>query len=125
MSQTIKFGVGKYKTRDDEDVEIVAVVGEVAIGYIHDDPLLVDTWSPKTGRYFIEGTEEHSLDLIDPNAKRPIKQELWLTIYKSDSRGVYAGGGYASKEVANGSKCNDCIAIAKVTIDCLEGDCLE
>ena len=119
------FGVGKYKTRVGEDVEIVAVVGDVAIGYFHDNPKLANTWSTHTGRFHFESSDESRLDLINPNARKPIKQDLWLTIYKTNSRGVYVGGGYVTKEEAKGRKCNDCIAIAKVTIDCMEGDGLD
>jgi len=119
------FGIGKYKARYGQDVEIVAVVGDVAIGYMHNNPKAANTWEAKTGRFFIDFKNESAYDLIDPNAKKPIKHDLWLTVYKSDSRGVYAGGGYATKEVAIGSKCNGCIAIAKVTIDCMEGDNLD
>ena len=119
------FGVGKYKTRGGEDVEIVAVVGDVAIGYMYKNPKAANTWSTHTGRFHFESSDESRLDLINPNARKPIKQDLWLTIYKTNSRGVYVGGGYVTKEEAKGRKCNDCIAIAKVTIDCMEGDGLD
>ena len=117
--------VGRYKTRSGEDVEIVAVVDDVAIGYFNDNPKTANTWNSHTGRFHFESSDDSRYDLIDPNAKKPIKQDLWVTVYKSCSRGVYAGGGYASKEVANGSKCDGCIAITKVAIDCMEGDNLD
>jgi len=119
------FGVGKYKARYGQDVEIVAVVGDVAIGYIHNNPKAANTWEAKTGRFFIDSKNESAYDLIDPNAKRPIKQELWLTLYKSDCSGAYAGGGYATLQQAKEYKNSMCIAIAKVTIDCMEGDNLD
>lgn len=71
------FGVGKYKTRDGKDVEIVAVVKGAAIGYFieqESDVVEVNTWSEKTGRFYIGAVS--GLDLIDPNAKKPIKQDL-------------------------------------------------
>lgn len=123
------FGVGNYKTKDGQDVEIVAVVKGVAIGYFpaeESDVVEVNTWSAHTGRYLFESSKESVYDLIDPNAKKPIKQELWVTVYNRHSGdGVYVGGGYVAKEEADGMRCNGCIAIAKVTIDCMEGDNLD
>ena len=123
------FGVGKYKTRYGQDVEIVAVVKGVAIGYFiehESDVVEVNTWSENTGRYYIGSTHEHGHDLIDPNAKKPIKQDVWLTIYKSVSgNGVFFGRAYATKQEAKEHKREDCIAITQVQIDCMEGDGLD
>ena len=123
------FGVGSYKTRAGQDVEIVAVVKGVAIGYFTEQEsgdVEVNTWSESTGRFYIGSVDESGYDLIDPNAKKPIKQDVWLTIYKSVSgNGVFFGRAYATKQEAKEHKREDCIAITQVQIDCMEGDNLD
>lgn len=119
------FSVGEYKTKGGKVVDIVAVVDSVAIGYFDKDPTFADAWDAKTGSYISDLESERWHDLIDPNAK-PIKQDRWVPIYRNKFNGrVYVGALRRSKRAAQNSKCKHCIAIAKVTIDCMEGDGLD
>lgn len=115
---------GDYKTKDGRDVRIVEVVDDVAIGYMNHNPHTVSTWQSSTGRLFFNG-KTSGADLVDPNAKKPIKMERWLTIYRDDSLGFSVGGQHHTMDKAKRAKGGDCVAITKVTIDCMEGDNLE
>lgn len=117
------FGVGKYKMRNGGDAEVVAVVNGIAIGFVDNDPVDTATWISKTGGFFIDASGESRFDLIDPNAKKTIRVEAWVTVYLGD--GCPIGGGYSSLEEAQQKKQAGCIAIAKVEIDCVEGDNLD
>ena len=119
------FGVGKYKMRGGGYAEIVAVVNGIAIGFLDNDPTEVTTWIAKTGGFFIDKSVESRFDLIDPNAKKQIKVERWLTIYHDDSMGYFHAGAYKSLDAAKENKGRDCVAITKITIDCMEGDNLD
>lgn len=119
------FDVGKYKMRSGRDAEVVAVRGDIAIGFIDDDPELLQSWLAKTGAYHFDNSGESIFDLIHPDAKKPIKLERWLTIYYNDSNSSFVGGTYVSLDEAKQNKQCDCIAIAKVEIDCMEGDNLD
>ena len=116
-------GVGKYKMRGGGDAEIVAVVNGVAIGFTNGDAANTESWNAKTGGYHFDDFGESRFDLIDPNAKKPIKVEAWVTVYLGD--GCPIGGGYSSLEEAQQNKQAGCVAIAKVEIDCTEGDNLD
>lgn len=118
------FDVGKYKMRSGRDAEVVAVRGEIAIGFIANDPGQVETWLAKTGAYHFGSSAESIFDLIDPNAKKPIKFEKWVSIYGESCGGYYIGVHNLlsdAKLVESESK----IAITKVTIECMEGDNLD
>ena len=117
--------VGNYKTRDGRDVKIVAVEDGIAIGYIVEEGvnLGLATWRADNGRFFLDGDEDDINDIID--TKPRIKQEAWLTVYKEEDDGVVVGGGYATKEAALENMQEGCIAIARVIIDCTEGENLD
>lgn len=115
--------VGNYKTRGGVDSVIVAVVDGFAIGYrVSEGPKGATTWDASSGRYFSDGSED-SWDIID--TKPRIKREAWLTVYKEEDDGVVVGGGYATKEAALENMQEGCIAIARVKIDCVEGENLD
>lgn len=117
--------VGTYKTRGGDDVKIVAIEDGIAIGYVVnwgiEDGL--STWRADSGRFFLENDEDHSNDLID--TKPRIKGEVWLTVYRRLDDDVAAGGGYATKKAALENRGECCIAIARVEIDCVEGENLD
>lgn len=56
--------VGRYKMRDGSEAVVVAVVGGVAIGYIHNTPRQVRTWSAENGSFYL-GVHESRHDLIE------------------------------------------------------------
>jgi len=91
VSTKAKFGPGSYKTRCGEDVEIVAVVGKVAIGYSNNNPKAANTWSAHTGRFHFGLSYESKYDLIDANANQPESEGLkiglrdWFAGQASDS----------------------------------------
>ena len=117
--------VGMYKTRDSDDVKIVAIEDGVAIGYIVKRGVNrgLTTWRADNGRFFFDCDDDHVNDLIDTRPR--IKREAWLTIYEEDCDGVIVGGGYATKEAALENRQEGCIAIARVGIDCVEGENLD
>jgi hypothetical protein len=118
--------VGTYKTRDGDDVKIVAVEDEIAIGYIvkRGANRGLSTWRADNGRFFLETDEEHGFDLID--TKPRIKFERWATIYRQDGLGLVIGGMHNTIATAKLSAVvGDCIAIARVKIDCTEGENLD
>lgn len=118
--------VGNYKTRDGRDVKIVAVEDGIAIGYRVRLGVNVGltTWRADNGRFFIDcDAADHSNDIID--TKPRIKGEVWLTVYRRLDDDVVAGGGYATKKAALENRGECCIAIARVEIDCAEGENLD
>ena len=117
--------VGTYKTRDGKDVKIVAIEGGIAIGYIVELGFNrgLSTWRADNGRFYFDLDEDHSNDLID--TKPRIKREAWLAVYKQEFFGVVAGLGYSTKEQAMEEMKEGCIAIARVVIDCTEGENLD
>ena len=122
------FVVGKYKMRNGGDAEVVAVVDGIAIGYMYDTPENAESWSAKSGSIGCDDDchEICGFDLIDPNAKKPIKVEVWVTVYPGICPiGYSTGGAYPSLEVARAHRYAGCIAITKVEIDCMEGDNLD
>ena len=116
--------VGNYRTRDERDVKIVAIEGNIAIGYIVQEGIDgVTTWSADTGRFWIDSNDEDCNDIIDPKPR--IKGEVWLTVYRDGPDGVAVGRGYATKKDAQENMSEHCIAIARVEIDCVERENLE
>ena len=117
--------VGNYETRDGRDVTIVAIEDGIAIGYIVKRGVNrgLSTWNANDGRFLHDCDDDHSNDLID--TKPRIKREAWLSVYKQEFFGVVAGLGYSSKEQAMEEMKEGCIAIARVEIDCTEGENLD
>ena len=116
--------VGAYKTRDGDDVKIVAIEDGIAIGYIVAEGIDgVTTWDANNGHYWINDATEDCNDIID--TKPRIKREAWLSVYKQEFFGVVAGLGYSTKEQAMEEMKEGCIAIARVVIDCTEGENLD
>lgn len=116
--------VGNYKTRGGVGAVIVAVVDEVAIGYrVSEGPRGSTTWDASSGRYFNDGSED-SWDIID--TKPRIKIERWATVYRQDGLGLVIGGMHNTIATARLSAVvGACIAIARVEIDCTEGENLD
>lgn len=113
--------VGTYKTRGGVDAVIVAVVDGVAYGYrAVDGPRAVTTWDANSGSYFKDGSED-SWDIID--TKPRIKFERWATIGRCDAIGCFVIGLHSTLENARSGA--ECIAIAHVEIDCVEGENLD
>ena len=111
---------GEYKTRDGDDVTIIAVIDGFAIGYfVEQGAQSVSSWRSSDGGYAGPG----EFDLVRKKPKR-IKREAWLTVFGGDSGNV-AGGGYATKAIAQENKREVCIAIVRVEIDCEEGENLD
>lgn len=116
--------VGTYKTRGGVDAVIVAVVDGFAIGYrVSEGPSGATTWNANSGSYCWGDGSEDSWDIID--ARPRIKMEAWLTIYKEEFDGIVAGGGYSTKNAAQENRGAECIAIARIEIDCVEGENLD
>ena len=114
--------VGNYKTRDERDVKIVAIEGNIAIGYIVQEGIdSVTTWSADTGRFWIDSNDEDCNDIID--TKPRIKFERWATIGRCDAIGCFVIGLHPTLENARSGA--ECVAIAHVVIDCVEGENLD
>lgn len=113
--------VGTCKTRDGDDVKIVAIDDGVAIGYLVQEGIEgVTTWRADNGRYF-DCDKDHQFDIID--TKPRIKFERWATIYRQDGLGLVIGGMHNTIATARLSAVvGACIAIARVEIDCVEGE---
>lgn len=128
MSAKAKFGPGKYKMRDGRDAVVVWVVKGIAIGYVDSDPRLTRSWEANTGRTYSRHIS--GLDLVHLDEKRkeqtPIKAELWATIDRGVSIDPYiVTPRYCSRADAIRSMSESCIAIVKISIDCMEGDGLD
>lgn len=118
--------VGMYKTRDGRDVKILAIEDGVAIGYIVEEGVNcgLATWRADNGRFYLDGDEDEIHDIID--AKPRIKFERWATVYRQDGLGLVIGGMHNTIATAKLSAVvGDCIAIARVKIDCVEGENLD
>ena len=117
--------VGNYKTKDGRDVKIVAIECGIAIGYIVKQGVNggLSTWRADNGRFYLDCDDDHLYDIID--TKPRIKWEAWLTIYNQGVYGVVVGGGYSTKNAAQENREAECIAIAHVVIDCVEGENLD
>ena len=123
--------VGNYKTREGNDVKIVAIEDGVAIGYIVKRGVNrgLSTWRADNGRFFFDCDDEHSSDLID--TKPRIKFERWATIYRDKQFGQLVGGLHETLNKAKLARGNaaslgeNCFAIARVVIDCTEGENLD
>ena len=117
--------VGKYKTRNGRDVKIVAIEDGVAIGYFVGVGVAdgLSTWTAKNGRFWDDWNVEDCNDIIDTRPR--IKREVWLSVYKQEFFGVVAGLGYSTKKQATQEMKEGCIAIARVEIDCVEGENLD
>lgn len=115
--------VGTYKTRGGEDVKIVAIENGIAIGYIVDRGVNrgLSTWRADNGRFYFDCDEDHSNDIID--TKPRIKFERWATIYRDERVGLFIGGLHETLDKAK--RVESCIAIARVVIDCMEGENLD
>lgn len=125
MSRGIKIEVGEYKTRAGRDVVVVAVVGDVAIGYYSErGPETVSSWRADNGRYYIQTQHESCGDLVRKKPQR-IKREVWLTVRSDHGDGILVGGGYKSLELAKQARGPSCTAIVRHEIDCMEGENLE
>ena len=126
MSSGIKIEVGEYKTRGGRDVTVVSVVDGIAIGYYTESGPAVSTkvWRADNGRYFVRSNTISHIDLVRKKPQR-IKREVWLTVRNDLGEGLVAGGGYESLELAKKAKGPSCVAIARVEIDCMEGENLE
>ena len=116
--------VGAYKTRDGHDVKILAIEDGIAIGYIVKRGVNggLSTWRADNGRFFLENDEEHGFDLID--TKPRIRFERWATIGYEKSIGHFVIGLHATLGKAKAASL-DCLAIAPVPIDCVEGENLD
>ena len=124
--------VGTYKTRGGDDVKIVAIEDGIAIGYRVRMGVNVGltTWRADNGRFFIDcDAADHSNDIID--TKPRIKFERWATIYRDEQIGQIIGGLHETLHKAkiatrdSGSARENYIAIARVKIDCTEGENLD
>ena len=123
--------VGTYKTRDVRDVKIVAIEDGVAIGYLVERGVNggLSTWRADNGRFYFSGDEDDINDLID--TKPRIKFEKWATVYRKVQFGLLVGGLHGTLQQAKLATAKsalvvgDCIAIARVEIDCTEGDNLD
>ena len=123
--------VGMYKTRDSDDVKIVAIEDGVAIGYIVEKGVSsgLTTWRADSGSYYLDGDEDDVNDLID--TKPRIKFERWATVYRNERVGQLVGGLHETLEKAKLAKANAvqvgeiALAIARVEIDCTEGENLD
>ena len=115
--------VGTYKTRDGRDVKILAIDDGIAIGYIVAEGIDgVTTWDANNGHYWINDATEDCNDIID--TKPRIKFERWATIGYEKSIGYFIIGLHATLGKAKAGSL-DCIAIARVEIDCVEGENLD
>lgn len=128
MSARAKFGPGKYKMRGGRDAVVVAVAKGVAIGYVDSDPSETRSWDARTGRH--SSRQISGLDLIHPSDKRkkttPIRVELWATIERGMSIDPYiVTARYYSRAEALRSMGAYCIAVVRISIDCMEGDGLD
>jgi hypothetical protein len=130
VSSKAKFVVtpGEYltKERPSREVVIVAVVEGRALGYfVVEGPDYPQSWAVDGG-FFYREDRRSPVDLIDPNQPKRIKKVAWLTLRADmESDGIICFGGYATKEMAKKAAHMNCNAIARVEIDCLEGDNLE
>ena len=126
MSSKAKFVVtpGKYLTKGSPNREVI-IVAEAegrAFGYfVEEGPMHPQSWAVDGGFFYTEDRKS-LVDLIDPNQPKRIKREVWLTVRGDTSEGIIVGGGYESLEWARRAKGPSCVAIARVEIDCLEGD---
>ena len=123
--------VGTYKTRDGRDVKILAIEDGIAIGYIVEEGVNsgLTTWRADRGSYYLDLDYDHSKDLID--TKPRIKFERWATIYRDERAGQLIGGLHETLNKAKLAKANSvqvgeiALAIARVVIDCVEGENLD
>ena len=120
--------VGMYKTRDGKDVKIVAIDDGIAIGYLVEEGTDgLTTWDANSGRFWID-TEDRN-DIID--TKPRIKMEIWATVYRDQQIGQFIGGWHETLNKAKLAKDNSvafgeiALAIARVEIDCTEGENLD
>lgn len=116
--------VGTYKTKDGRDVKIVAIEDGIAIGYIVKIGASdATTWRADSGRFYLDDDEDHRNDIIDTRPR--IKFERWATVYRRDGVGLVIGGLHDTLAAAKAVKADDCLAIAPVPIDCVEGENLD
>ena len=122
--------VGNYKTRDGRDVKIVAIEDGIAIGYIVEEGInSLTTWRASNGRYYLDDDYDHGNDLID--TKPRIRFERWATVYRDERTGQFVGGLHETLNKAKLAKDNSvsvgeiALAIARVEIDCVEGENLD
>ena len=114
--------VGTYKTRGGVDAVIVAVVDGFAIGYrVSEGPSGATTWNANSGSYCWGDGSEDSWDIID--ARPRIKFERWATIGRCDAIGCFVIGLHSTLENARSGA--ECVAIARIEIDCVEGENLD